>query len=72
MKHIWCPACGLFGRRLRLRNRRAADNALIRFHAQLAAESLVFDARDEAGIALLKTDPDEYFRRNRTLARATR
>lgn len=33
-----CPACGPFGRRARRRNERAADAALVRFFAQLAAE----------------------------------
>lgn len=33
-----CPACGPFGIRGRRRNRRAADAALVRFFAQLAAE----------------------------------
>ncbi|MGW4097103.1 hypothetical protein [Mycobacterium sp. NPDC004974] len=35
---LTCPACGLFGIRGRRRNRRAEDAALVRFHAQLAAE----------------------------------
>lgn len=35
---LGCPACGPFGRRLRRRNQRAADAALVRFHAGLAAE----------------------------------
>ena len=39
MTHLLCcPACGPFGIRARRRNRRAADAALVRFHAQLAAE----------------------------------
>ena len=40
MTHLLtCPACGPFGVRGRRRNRRAEDAALIRFHAQLAAET---------------------------------
>ena len=35
---LTCPACGPFGIRGRARNRRAADAALVRFFAQLAAE----------------------------------
>ncbi|MCG7610380.1 hypothetical protein [Mycobacterium sp. CnD-18-1] len=39
MNHLLrCPACGPFGIRGRARNRRAADAALVRFWAQLAAE----------------------------------
>lgn len=39
MNHLLsCPACGPFGVRLRRRNRRAADAALVRFFAQLADE----------------------------------
>ncbi|MDM2446197.1 hypothetical protein PP556_14380 [Mycobacteroides abscessus] len=39
MTHLLsCPACGPFGIRARRRNRRAADAALVRFWAQLAAE----------------------------------
>lgn len=39
MNHLLrCPACGPLGMRARRRNRRAADAALVRFHAQLAAE----------------------------------
>ena len=39
MSHLLtCPACGPFGIRGRARNRRAADAALVRFFAQLAAE----------------------------------
>ena len=42
-----CPACGPFGILARQRNRRAADAALIAFHAALAAE--VRAERAEAG-----------------------
>lgn len=35
---LGCPACGPFGLRKRRRDRRAADQALILFHAWLAAE----------------------------------
>lgn len=39
MNHLlFCPACGPFGIRGRARNRRAADAALVRFWAQIAAE----------------------------------
>lgn len=39
MNHLLtCPACGPFGLRARRRNQRAADAALVRFFAQLAAE----------------------------------
>lgn len=39
MTHLLCcPACGPLGIRARRRNRQAADAALVRFHAQLAAE----------------------------------
>lgn len=39
MTHLLCcPACGPFGIRARRRNRRAADAALVRFWAQIAAE----------------------------------
>lgn len=35
----FCPACGLFGRKKRQRDRVAADQALIRFHAHLAVQT---------------------------------
>ncbi|ORA24876.1 hypothetical protein [Mycobacterium aquaticum] len=38
LDHLWCPACGWFGRRKRRRARDAADAALVAFHARLAAE----------------------------------
>lgn len=33
-----CPACGLFGRKARRRERGAEDRRLVEFHRQLAAE----------------------------------
>lgn len=36
--HIWCPACGWFGRAKRRRDRQADDTALILFFDKLAAE----------------------------------
>lgn len=40
LSHIWCPACGWFGRRARRRAERVADENLIRFHAALAAATI--------------------------------
>ena len=36
---LLCPTCGPFGIRGRARNRRAADAALIEFHARNAAQA---------------------------------
>lgn len=39
LTHIRCAACGWFGLVKRRRDRRAADAALVAFHAGLAAET---------------------------------
>lgn len=40
MNHLLrCPTCGPLGRKLKRRNRQAADTALILFHSHLAAQT---------------------------------
>ncbi|OMC12530.1 hypothetical protein [Mycolicibacterium fortuitum] len=46
-----CPACGPFGIRVRRRNQHAADAALVRFFAQLAAEIRAERARRTLAIS---------------------